>query len=284
MSDLYFLTPEDYAATTPSLAVLTGAEAQHLTRVMRKRVGDEATLFAGDGRALRCEIASIAKGRVELTILETIVDDREPDVAVTALVALPKGDRQKWLLEKLTELGVRRFIPLDTERSDVKFDEGVRARLERQVLEASKQCGRLRLMSVLPSASVDEAVALVELLRMKTSCDDVALSPEAERLQDRWKDYSLFDELSMGDDALSVLAHPLSDGALGQIDFQSLLRDSRERNVKEVLMMIGPAGGFSHDEVRLAAARGWTPLDLGRQVYRVETAALVAATLFTHMH
>ena len=185
MSDLYFLTPEDYAATTPSLAVLTGAEAQHLTRVMRKRVGDEATLFAGDGRALRCEIASIAKGRVELTILETIVDDREPDVAVTALVALPKGDRQKWLLEKLTELGVRRFIPLDTERSDVKFDEGVRSRLERQVLEASKQCGRLRLMSVLPSASVDEAVALVELLRMKTSCDDVALSPEAERLQDR---------------------------------------------------------------------------------------------------
>ena len=49
-------------------------------------------------------------------------------------------------------------------------------------------------------------------------------------------------------------------------------------------MMIGPAGGFSHDEVRLAAARGWTPLDLGRQVCRVETAALVAATLFTHMH
>lgn len=110
MSDLYFLTPEDYAATPPSLAVLTGAEAQHLTRVMRKRVGDEATLFAGDGRALRCEIASIAKGRVELTILETIVDDRLKDRQFDATLR----DRRDFATQRATVPGEKRRFVADS--------------------------------------------------------------------------------------------------------------------------------------------------------------------------
>jgi 16S rRNA (uracil1498-N3)-methyltransferase len=101
---------------------------------------------------------------VELTVLETREDDREPDLALTAIVALPKGDRQKWAIEKLTELGVRRFIPLDAERADVKFDSSVLERLQRQTLEASKQCGRLKLMDVLPSIKPAELPGLVEIL------------------------------------------------------------------------------------------------------------------------
>ncbi|MBR5757757.1 MAG: RsmE family RNA methyltransferase, partial [Thermoguttaceae bacterium] len=124
MSDLYYIASEERAALQDGIAVLTDAEARHLTRVMRKKVGDEADLFDGSGKEYRARIESIARDRVELKVLETREDDREPDLALTAIMALPTGDRQKWAIEKLTELGVRRFIPLDAERADVKFDAG----------------------------------------------------------------------------------------------------------------------------------------------------------------
>lgn len=284
MSDLYFIAPEDRAATREGVGILTGAEAQHLARVMRGKVGDEASLFDGSGREYLGRITSISKSRVELEILETREDDREPDVAVTALVALPKGDRQKWALEKLTELGVRRFIPVDCERSDVKFDSGVRERLERQTLEASKQCGRLRLMTVTPSVGMAELPALLELLDArvgKTSSD--ALSPAASALAERFDGFELFEEYQPGDEALRFITHPLSDGDFGQVSFQQVVKSLDGRKPRGVLLLVGPAGGFSHPEVERAIAEGWTGLELGRQVYRVETAALVASALFLHL-
>ena len=75
-------------------------------------------LFDGEGVEYRARIESIGRDRVELTVLETRQDDREPELALTVIMALPKGDRQKWALEKLTELGVRRFIPRDAARAD----------------------------------------------------------------------------------------------------------------------------------------------------------------------
>ena len=134
MSDLYYVAPEERALLCEGVAILTDAEARHLTRVMRKKFGDEVSLFDGVGREYLGRIETISRDRVELRVLETKEDDREPELALTAIMALPKGDRQKWAIEKLTELGVRRFIPLDAERADVKFDESVRERLERQTL------------------------------------------------------------------------------------------------------------------------------------------------------
>ncbi|MGI6402120.1 MAG: RsmE family RNA methyltransferase [Thermoguttaceae bacterium] len=283
MSDLYFIASEDQKATSDGLAILRGAEARHLTRVMRKKPGDEAFLFDGTGREYRSRITSIVKDCVELEILETREDDREPEIAVTALVALPKGERQKWALEKLTELGVRRFIPIDCERADVKFDTKVRERLERQALEASKQCGRLKLMTITSSIGVAELPALLEILDAKVNAESSSLSPDAEALRARLGDETLFDEFKPCDEVLRVIAHPLSDGDFGQRGFSELIRDLDGRVPRGALAMVGPAGGFSHSEVESAVAGGWTPLDLGRQVYRVETAALVAATLFLHL-
>lgn len=282
MSDLYYVAPENASALRQGRGVLTGAEARHLAKVMRGKPGDEVALFDGSGCEFRGRILTVARDSVELEILESREDDREPDVAATVLLALPKGDRQKWAIEKLCELGVRRVVPLESRRSDVKVDEGVRERLERHALEASKQCGRLRLMSITPALAVSELSALAELLDARLKDAD-ALSPQARRLQERFDGFGLFDEFRPGDDVVRVVAHPRSDGDFGQTGFQELVRSRLARAPRGVLAAIGPAGGFSAEEVQSAVACGWIPLDLGRQVYRVETAALVTAALFLHL-
>jgi 16S rRNA (uracil1498-N3)-methyltransferase len=134
---------------------LTGPEAHHLTRVMRGQIGDEITLFDGSGFEFTGKIAGIAKDRVELEIVDRRLVDRELPHSVTLAVALPKGDRQKVLVEKLVELGVTRLIPLVTERGVAQPVESARERLARSVIEASKQCGRNRLMEISPPVDVE---------------------------------------------------------------------------------------------------------------------------------
>jgi len=74
--------------------------------------------------------------------------DRETTRRVTLAVALPKGDRQRWLVEKATELGAARLVPVVCERGVAQPNEKAQGRLRRTVVEASKQCGRNRLMEI----------------------------------------------------------------------------------------------------------------------------------------
>ncbi|MBQ6828122.1 MAG: 16S rRNA (uracil(1498)-N(3))-methyltransferase, partial [Thermoguttaceae bacterium] len=76
MSDLFYIDPSERRTLADGVAVLTGSEARHLTKVLRQKIGDEATLFDGTGKEYRCEITSIAKERVELAVLETREDSR----------------------------------------------------------------------------------------------------------------------------------------------------------------------------------------------------------------
>jgi 16S rRNA (uracil1498-N3)-methyltransferase len=103
-------------------------------------------------------VAVLGRDTVEL---ETGAARVQPagDTAITLAVALPKGERQKWLVEKLTELGVARLVPLVTERGVAEATAAAIARLERGVIEASKQCGRDTLMEIAAPASVAEIVA-----------------------------------------------------------------------------------------------------------------------------
>jgi 16S rRNA (uracil1498-N3)-methyltransferase len=129
-------------------ATLVGAEAHHLADVMRMRRGDEVTLFDGSGFEFTARIDEISKREVRLAVLARLAADRESPRDVTFCCSLPRGDRQRWLIEKAVELGVRRFVPLRTARGVVQPDAGVCERLRRTVIEASKQCGRNRLMEV----------------------------------------------------------------------------------------------------------------------------------------
>src|SRR6185436_15410174 len=133
---------------TGSTAELVEAEAQHLAKVMRAAVGDEVVLFDGSGAEFAAKVARLSKSVVLLEIVERREINREPRVELTLAVALPKGERQKWLVEKLTELGATRLIPLITERGVAQPVESALDRLRRGVIEASKQCGRNRLMEI----------------------------------------------------------------------------------------------------------------------------------------
>lgn len=127
---------------------LEGDEAHHLARVRRVEVGAVVEVFDGRGFATRAEVVSIGKQKVELRPIGTPLPDRRAPFPLTLATAVPKGDRFDWLVEKATELGVDRLVPLLTERSVVAPGAAKIARLRRLVVEASKQCGRNQLMAL----------------------------------------------------------------------------------------------------------------------------------------
>ncbi len=154
MSERFFLSmpPRD------GRAVLVGDEARHLARVMRCTVGDEVVVFDGSGTAWRARVASIGRDEVMLDMGEAVTASRLTRVPLTLAVALPKGERQKWLVEKLTELGVERLVPLATVRGVAEATPAAVERLSRGVVEACKQCGRDGLMQIGRPKSVAEVV------------------------------------------------------------------------------------------------------------------------------
>jgi 16S rRNA (uracil1498-N3)-methyltransferase len=129
---------------------LAGAEAHHLATVRRFRPGDQAYLFNGDGNEYTARVLAVERRRVTLEVLKRSAPPRELPFALEVAAPLPKGDRAQLLIEKLTELGVTSFVPLSTRRSVVQPREARLDRLQRQVIEASKQCGRNTLLRVGP--------------------------------------------------------------------------------------------------------------------------------------
>lgn len=134
---------------------LRGPEAHHLAQVRRLRPGELVSLFNGDGREYQAEIRAIGKRAVQLEVLSEESPDCELPHALTVACPLPKGDRGQFLIEKLTELGVTRYVPLRTQRSMVHPGETRLEKLQRYVIEASKQCGRNVLMRIAPITDWD---------------------------------------------------------------------------------------------------------------------------------
>jgi len=129
-------------------AVLEGPEAHHLSHVRRLEVGEQVTLFNGDGKAYLAVIEAIGKRNVRLRVERIEATATELGFRLEIASALPKGDRLDYLIEKLTELGVTDFVPLQTARSIVYPKEARIEKLRRAVIESSKQCGRNVLMRV----------------------------------------------------------------------------------------------------------------------------------------
>jgi 16S rRNA (uracil1498-N3)-methyltransferase len=129
--------------------VLVGDEARHLSRVLRLGPGDHVELFDGRGTAFRAEIVRIGKDDVDLQVEESL-PDRCLSCRITLATAVPKGERFDWLVEKATEMGVDRLVPLATKRSVVDPRPAKLDRLRRRIIEAAKQCGRNRLMELAP--------------------------------------------------------------------------------------------------------------------------------------
>jgi len=139
--------------------VILGDEARHLAKVLRLKVGDSVVLFDGRGREWPARVVLISRDRVELETDAPAIDPPPRGIPLTLAVALPKGERQKWLVEKLTELGVHRLVPLETTRGVAEATAAAQARLERVVIEACKQCGRNTLLEVASARSLEQLFA-----------------------------------------------------------------------------------------------------------------------------
>jgi 16S rRNA (uracil1498-N3)-methyltransferase len=143
--------------------VLRGPEAHHLGAVCRARPGDLVCLFNGDGRQYPARVVEVTRRDVTLQVLGVESPQRELPFPLHLACALPKGDRAQFLVEKLTELGVTRFTALTTHRSVVQPREAKQDKLLRQVIEASKQCGRNVLMALDAPRSWSEFVRAADL-------------------------------------------------------------------------------------------------------------------------
>ena len=170
MPDRYY-SAEPIEGTTVTLA---GNEAHHLLHVMRAKPGFELIVFDGQGGEFAAEVTACQRSSVELTVGPRKDIERELPCELTLAVALPKGDRQRWLLEKAVELGVTRLVPLQTVRSVGKGEAN--AKLARYVIEASKQCGRNRLMEIA------SPVAWPDLVKEATSGQRLLAHPGGQPL------------------------------------------------------------------------------------------------------
>ncbi len=149
MADRYF---SDEPITGPN-ATLAGNEAHHLLHVMRAEPGTKIVLFDGRGGQHDAEVLRCGRKTVELTVGPCREDPPELPYPLTLAVALPKGDRQRWLVEKAVELGVTQIVPLQTQHS-VSGKAMVSSKLSRYVIEACKQCGRNRLLKIAPPQEI----------------------------------------------------------------------------------------------------------------------------------
>jgi 16S rRNA (uracil1498-N3)-methyltransferase len=127
---------------------LSGREAHHLVRVLRIGVGGSVVLFDGGDFEAQAEVIRVGESSVNLNVHEPRAAQTHPSVELILGVAVPKGDRFGWLVEKATELGVRRLVPLITERSVVVPGDGKLEKMRRTIIESSKQCRRARLMEL----------------------------------------------------------------------------------------------------------------------------------------
>lgn len=128
-------------------ARLADTEAHHLVHVLRHEVGDQVELFDGRGLVSTCLVKAVRKRDADLEILSARRDP-VPSIDLTLATGVPKGDRFEWLIEKATELGVTRVIPLMTARSVVDPRDSKLDKLRQAVVTACKQSGQNHLMEI----------------------------------------------------------------------------------------------------------------------------------------
>ncbi len=165
---------------------LQGPEQHHLVHALRLREGDRVTLFDNSGWEFEAKVTELQRNVVRLKIMARHEIDRELPFALSLGVALPKGERQQWLVEKAVELGVTQLVPLMTERGVAQPRDKSLQRLQRWVVAAAKQCGRNRLMHVANPNTVEEFVHRAEnnsILVAHPSADAVSVREAVDQLR-----------------------------------------------------------------------------------------------------
>jgi len=233
------MTERFYTPDLPAeqILLLSGSEAHHLLHVLRIETGQQVELFDGRGTIAAARVGRRTRDSVALEILSTHQTPAAEPSKIHLATAVPKGDRFRLLVEKVTELGVDSLIPLTTARSVVVPRPGKLHKLRQTVIAACKQSGRNRLMEI------RECIGWTDLIAAgfpnRTVC----------------------------------VAHPSGESVADCID--SLAAD------RPVLLCVGPEGGFTDEEIAAASTAGGRVVSLGRNILRIETAAIALCAFWT---
>jgi 16S rRNA (uracil1498-N3)-methyltransferase len=228
----------DGELTPGSVVELARDTASHLSKVLRARSGDEIVLFNGDGGEYMGAIETVRGSRVSAAIGAARAVDRESPFAITLVQCVPRGDRMDFIVQKATELGVARIVPVLSHRSVVRLDESQAAAKQTHwqavAVSACEQCGRNRL------PRVDAPRPLLNYL---------------------------------GDLGSGALRQGILKLILEPDQPQQAQRAERAAGAE---IAIGPEGGFAPEELEAFELSSFARVGLGPRVLRTETAAIAA--------
>ena len=217
-------------------------EAEHLSRVLRLRVGDPVRVFDGRGREFSGKVDRVGRTAATVTLDEEVTPAPEPFVRLTLVQAVPKGDAMDRIVRDATMLGVAAILPLASDRAEVSVGRleasGRVDRWQRIAVASVKQCGRAVVPAILQPETLEGCFGRIDAARR------------------------------------FLLAEPglLPAGA------RSVRTLSGEPAPASALLIVGPEGGWTPDEVELARQAECTPLTLGPRTLRADAAAAVAIT------
>lgn len=241
----FYLPP---AECQDSTLILPESEAHHALDVLRLRPGDRVIVVDGEGRESLCEIRQADRRRATLAVLQRHAFPPLP-CQVTLLQAVPKGKTMDWIVEKATELGVRRIVPLQSERSVPQLAADALPRKTEKwrltAIEAMKQCGSAWLPQV-----------------------EAASTPR--------------DFLGRGESFDLMLVASLQPDARHLRELLAAFEKEQQRRPQSVAVWIGPEGDFTPAELHTIKTAGAWPITLGPLVLRTETAATYALAVLNY--
>jgi 16S rRNA (uracil1498-N3)-methyltransferase len=223
-------------------AALVGQNAAHLARVLRARIGQEYEIVCG-GVVRLGTVASVSEERVEFALSEVLLDQSGREIVL--VMAIYKFDRMEWAIEKCTELGATRIVPVIARRTDAHLAAAAGKRVERWrriAHEAAQQSRRLG------PPQIDDAVNLKTALAHLTSADE---NPASAKV------------------ASTLLL-------LNENERKKNLREALLEAASSIAFAVGPEGGWVEDELAQFTAAGWCSVTFGSTILRAETAAIAA--------
>ena len=237
---------------------LDAEESGHCVRVLRHRTGDEIDVIDGLGTLYHCRLTLDSPKGAEAEILDAQEGfGGHPYHLTIGCCPTKNNDRFEWFVEKATELGVDRIVPLIGDHSERKVYKTERA--QRIALAATKQSLKARIPEIAEPVSVRDFI-------LQHHCAAPGQSP-------------LKKEKSKG---LLAIAYCFEDASIPRRSLMEVLKEmpgpaGQDERGRDITVLIGPEGDFSPEEARLALEHGFIPIHLGPSRLRTETAAVTAA-------
>jgi 16S rRNA (uracil1498-N3)-methyltransferase len=220
--------------------VIDNGDYHHIVHVMRMNVHDQIICCNTEGKSALCEITKIVNEKVYCHVVKWLEENKELPVHVTIVQGLPKGDKLELIVQKGTELGAFAFLPFQAERSIVKWDQKKAKkkidRLQKIVKEASEQSHRTRIPIIYDVHNISE------LLELSKNYNHKIVASEMEAKKDN------------------------------PVLLKNIIKNIDPGD--HVLIVIGPEGGFSDQELELFAKHEFHFARLGPRILRTETASL----------